>query len=95
MVRSEGNGCGKVRGGEAAGRGGGGSKGAAEGAGGAHPGRLPVGLKREVDGGGANDRRLVLEHLILGQRQLDQVVCEPGVVRGSSKEAAVARSMEP
>ena len=81
---------GRWRGGEAAGRGRGGklegSKGAAEGAGGAHPGRLPVGLEREVDGGGANDRRLVLEHLILGQRQLDQVVCEPVVVRGSSKE---------
>ena len=31
----------------------------------AHPGRLPVGLECEVDGGGADDRGLVLEHLIL------------------------------
>jgi len=52
----------------------------------AHPGRLPAGLECEVDGGGADDRGLILKHLVLGQRQLDQVVCEPGVVRGSSRE---------
>ena len=40
------------------------------------PWRLPAGLEREVDGGGADGRGQVLEHLVVLQRQLDQVVGE-------------------
>jgi len=39
----------------------------------AHPGRLPAGLECEVDGGGADDRGPVLEHLIHGPIRVNTV----------------------